>query len=63
MLKKFDDKTTFSFSVLALSSKPKTPDSGTILIDLASIEAGQVSDLDDIAMALLALAPAEIFDL
>ncbi len=63
MLKKFDDKTTFSFSVLALSSKPKTPDSGTILIDLASIEAGQVSDLDDIATALLALAPAEIFDL
>lgn len=61
-LKRFDGETTFSFSVLALSSKPETPDSGTIQINLSSVEAGQVTTLDDVTMALLALAPAEIFD-
>lgn len=60
-LKRFDIETTFSFSVLALSSKPETPDSGTIQIDLPSIETKGTSGLDDLAMALLALAPAEIF--
>jgi hypothetical protein len=62
VLKRFDGETTFSFSVLRSSTKPATPASGTIQIDLSTIEAGKISDLDDMALALLALSPAEIFD-
>lgn len=62
VLKQFDGEATFSFLVLASSPKPETPPSGTIQIDLSSVEAGETNDIDDMAVALLALAPAEIFD-
>lgn len=62
VLKFYDNEDTLSFSVLTSSLRPETPPSGTIQIDLSSIETGEVSSPDDIAMALHALAPAEIFD-
>jgi hypothetical protein len=62
VLQRLDSETRFSFSVLSRSLRPETPESGTIQIDLSDIEAGEVSLLDDTAIALLSLAPAVIID-